>query len=109
MKKYTIGEVCKLLGVKSHVLRYWEQEFTLVAPTKSDGGHRIYSEHDVQMLFRVKYLLYEKKFTIDGARKQIWDEFSTADLNMKSKIASIRGDLLSCLSRLSEFKDKTKG
>ena len=98
MQSYSIGKVCKFLKVKPHVLRYWEQEISLLSPRKTESGRRIYTDHEIQVLFRLKYLLYERRFTIEGARRQIWQEFNTADLNLKSKIAAIRSDLLVVLS-----------
>jgi DNA-binding transcriptional MerR regulator len=65
---FKIGEVSELLGVESYVLRYWETEFAVLAPKKSGTGHRLYRRKDVELLLRIKHLLYEKKFTIEGAR-----------------------------------------
>ncbi|HTS30536.1 MAG TPA: MerR family transcriptional regulator [Bryobacteraceae bacterium] len=65
---FKIGEVSELLGVEPYVLRYWETEFTVLSPKKSGTGHRLYRRKDVELLLRIKHLLYEKKFTIEGAR-----------------------------------------
>jgi DNA-binding transcriptional MerR regulator len=65
---FKIGEVAELLGVEPYVLRYWETEFSLLSPKKSGTGHRLYRRKDVELLLRIKHLLYEKKFTIEGAR-----------------------------------------
>ncbi len=65
---FRIGEVSRLVGVKPYVLRYWEAEFPALAPTKSGAGHRFYRRKDVETLFQIKQLLYEKRFTIEGAR-----------------------------------------
>ena len=65
---FKIGEVSELLGVEPYVLRYWETEFTALAPKKSGTGHRLYRRKDVELLLRIKHLLYEKKYTIEGAR-----------------------------------------
>src|SRR5215470_11772496 len=65
---FKIGEVAELLGVEPYVLRYWETEFTVLSPKKSGTGHRLYRRKDVELLLRIKHLLYEKKFTIEGAR-----------------------------------------
>ena len=100
MESYTIGQVCRLLDVKPHVLRYWEQEVSLLAPRKTATGRRLYSDHDMQVLYRLRYLLYEKRYTIEGARKQIWAELNTANLNLKSRIAAVRSDLLAALACL---------
>jgi len=66
---FRIGEAADLLGVKPHVLRYWETEFRSIRPAKSRSGQRIYSRRDLEVLALVRHLLHEKRFTIDGARK----------------------------------------
>ncbi|MCX7258064.1 MAG: MerR family transcriptional regulator [Polaromonas sp.] len=68
---FTIGEVSGLCGVKSHVLRYWEQEFTQLRPMKRRGNRRYYQHHEVLMIRRIRELLYEQGFTISGARNQL--------------------------------------
>lgn len=68
---FRIGEVSRLTATKSYVLRYWETEFPTLKPVKSRSGHRLYRRQDVETLFEIKQLLYEKGFTIDGARKQL--------------------------------------
>ena len=68
---FKIGEVSGLLGVEPYVLRYWETEFTVLSPKKSGTGHRLYRRKDVELLLRIKHLLYEKKFTIEGARQSL--------------------------------------
>src|SRR5215467_7153699 len=71
---FKIGEVSQLLGVEPYVLRYWESEFPLLSPKKSGTGHRLYRRKDVELLLRIKHLLYEKKFTIEGARLTLQTE-----------------------------------
>ena len=66
---FRIGEVGNLLALEPYVLRYWETEFPSLAPKKSSSGHRLYRRKDVELLLRIKHLLYEKRFTIDGARQ----------------------------------------
>jgi DNA-binding transcriptional MerR regulator len=66
---FKIGEVSELLGVEPYVLRYWETEFPVLSPKKSGTGHRLYRRKDVELLLRIKHLLYEKRFTIEGARQ----------------------------------------
>jgi len=66
---FRIGEVSRLVGVPHHVLRYWESEFHSLGPKKSGKGHRLYRRKDVELLLEIKHLLYEKRFTIEGARK----------------------------------------
>jgi DNA-binding transcriptional MerR regulator len=71
---FKIGEVSELLGVEPHVLRYWESEFSVLSPKKSGTGHRLYRRKDVELLLRIKHLLYEKRFTIEGARQSLQAE-----------------------------------
>src|SRR5213080_3350775 len=71
---FRIGEVSALLGVETYVLRYWETEFPSLVPKKSGTGHRLYRRKDVELLLRIKHLLYEKRFTIEGARQSLQDE-----------------------------------
>jgi DNA-binding transcriptional MerR regulator len=66
---FRIGEVAKLAGIKPYVLRFWETEFGVLEPKKSGTGHRLYRRKDVEMVLEIKRLLYEKRFTIEGARK----------------------------------------
>jgi DNA-binding transcriptional MerR regulator len=68
---FTIGEVGELCGVKPHVLRYWEQEFTQLRPMKRRGNRRYYQHHEVLMIRRIRELLYEQGFTINGARNKL--------------------------------------
>ncbi len=68
---FRIGEVARLAAVKPYVLRFWESEFPGLGPQKSGTGHRLYRRKDVQMVFEIKRLLYEKRFTIAGARKML--------------------------------------
>jgi DNA-binding transcriptional MerR regulator len=68
---FTIGEVSELCGVKPHVLRYWEQEFTQLRPMKRRGNRRYYQHHEVLMIRRIRDLLYDQGFTISGARNKL--------------------------------------
>ena len=68
---FTIGEVSELCGVKPHVLRYWEQEFTQLKPVKRRGNRRYYQHHEVLLIRRIRELLYEEGFTISGARHRL--------------------------------------
>jgi DNA-binding transcriptional MerR regulator len=71
---FKIGEVSDLLGVEAYVLRYWETEFPVLSPKKSGTGHRLYRRKDVELLLRIKHLLYDKRFTIEGARQSLHSE-----------------------------------
>jgi len=68
---HSIGEVSRITGLKQYVLRYWESEFEMLNPQKNRAGNRIYKESDIQLLQCIQYLLYEKKYTIQGARELI--------------------------------------
>jgi len=73
---FTIGEVSDLCGVKPHVLRYWEQEFTQLKPVKRRGNRRYYQHHEVLLIRRIRELLYEEGFTISGARNRLDNAFT---------------------------------
>ena len=68
---YSIGEVCELSGLKPHVLRYWESQFDVLSPTKNRGGNRAYRSKDIEVVLLVKHLLYDEKYTIEGANKRL--------------------------------------
>ncbi len=70
---FRIGEVSKLIGVEPYVLRYWESEFQDIKPSKSKSGQRLYKRRDVELLQKIKELLYEERYTINGARKRLKD------------------------------------
>jgi DNA-binding transcriptional MerR regulator len=104
---FTIGEVSDLCGVKSHVLRYWEQEFTQLKPVKRGGNRRYYQHHEVMLIRRIRQLLYEEGFTISGARGRLDHSedsleehlpisFSVADFN----VADLRRELQGVLNIL---------
>ena len=80
---FTIGEVSDLCGVKPHVLRYWEQEFTQLKPVKRRGNRRYYQHHEVLLIRRIRELLYEQGFTISGARNKL-DSRSIEDAHLRA-------------------------
>ena len=83
---FTIGEVSELCGVKPHVLRYWEQEFTQLSPVKRRSNRRYYQRHDVLMIRQIRSLLYDQGFTITGARQRIAGEQGRADATISTQI-----------------------
>src|SRR6476620_12483343 len=83
---FTIGEVSDLCGVKPHVLRYWEQEFTQLKPVKRRGNRRYYQHHEVLLIRRIRDLLYEQGFTINGARHRL--ESETAEPRAAARAAT---------------------
>jgi DNA-binding transcriptional MerR regulator len=68
---YKIGEVSRVTGLESYVLRYWETEFPFLAPRKSKSGQRVYTKKDIDLILQIKRLLYEEKYTIDGVRRKL--------------------------------------
>ncbi|MGB5305567.1 MAG: MerR family transcriptional regulator [Gammaproteobacteria bacterium] len=83
---FTIGEVSDLCGVKPHVLRYWEQEFPQLKPVKRRGNRRYYQRQDVLMIRQIRSLLYEKGFTIGGARQKMSGEDAKEDVTQSQQI-----------------------
>ncbi|MDA3868989.1 MAG: MerR family transcriptional regulator [Gammaproteobacteria bacterium] len=83
---FTIGEVSELCGVKSHVLRYWEQEFTQLKPVKRRGNRRYYQRHDVILIRQIRSLLYDQGYTIGGARQKLTGEEVADDNNQSQQI-----------------------
>ena len=106
---FTIGEVSELCGVKPHVLRYWEQEFTQLRPVKRRGNRRYYQHHEVLLVRRIRELLYQEGFTISGARNRL-DEApgrpelpvmpSTSSSDMAPTPLSLRAELASIIEFL---------
>jgi DNA-binding transcriptional MerR regulator len=105
---YRIGEVAAIVGVKPHVLRYWEGEFRNVRPTKSSKGHRVYARRDVETLLRVRGLLHDKGYTIAGARRQLSSDAEkiarSAPLpSARSVTSAIKEELLALRSEIEAF------
>jgi len=84
---FKIGEVCELVGVQAHVLRYWETEFSTLSPQKNKSGQRSYRRRDVEIALRIKQLLYNEMFTIAGARKKLQSEQRDGS---KTKVAAVQ-------------------
>lgn len=85
---FRIGEVSRLTGTKAFVLRYWETEFPMLEPVKSDSGHRMYRREDIETVFEIKRLLYDEGFTIAGARRHLAEQAGGAELNSGSSAAA---------------------
>ena len=83
---FTIGEVSDLCGVKPHVLRYWEQEFTNLKPVKRRGNRRYYQRQDVIVIRQIRSLLYDQGFTIGGARQKLTGEEARSDVSQSQQI-----------------------
>jgi len=95
---FKVGEVSMLTGVPAYVLRFWETEFSRIRPTRSPSGQRLYRKCDVELILKIKYLLWEKKFTIAGARKQL---IATGDHRRNTPRAA-------CSDTLEEIRDELR-
>ncbi len=95
---YSIGEVGRLTGLQPHVLRFWETEFKELAPQKSDSGRRIYNLKDIDIILRIKKLLYQKKYTIEGAKNAMLE--ASGDSPRQTQIAFISNDFREVISRI---------
>jgi DNA-binding transcriptional MerR regulator len=96
MTLYGIGELEKLLGVKAHVIRYWEKEIPLIRSRRDHGGRRVYAKRDLLLFFRLKHLLYVRRFTIQGAREQLFREYAGENVSqdLKAGIEALRSELV---------------
>ena len=99
---FTIGEVSELCGVKPHVLRYWEQEFTQLKPVKRRGNRRYYQHHEVLLVRRIRELLYNQGFTISGARNRLDDGVPAEPAGAGEALSpqALRAELTSIISML---------
>jgi DNA-binding transcriptional MerR regulator len=104
MRTYSIGEVADMLGVKPHVIRYWEQEVPLLAPRKGLSGRREYTSRDLRLLLRLRHHLYRNRFTLEGARQQLWSEIHAMPPATQTLIAQVRDDLMDCWVRLRKLR-----
>jgi DNA-binding transcriptional MerR regulator len=83
---FRIGEVSQIVGVEPYVLRYWESEFRGLSPKKSSSGQRMFRKKDVELLLRIRELLYDRKFTIDGARKVLAESVSKSTSEVQAEL-----------------------
>ncbi len=97
MKSWGIGEVARLLGVKPHVIRYWESELPLLSAPKGPTGRREYSGHEVELLLKVRHLLHERKYTLEGARRAMWADLEGSGADRRAKLSEIRAELVDAL------------
>ena len=98
---FRIGEVCEIVGVEPYVLRFWETEFKFLAPGKSKSGHRVYRKKDVEMVLKIKELLYVRRFTIEGARKQLGGKGKAVEPPDRDRmLAQVRDELKEILALL---------
>lgn len=108
MTNYSIGQVEEITGVKSHVLRYWEEVIPGFAPQKDFGGRRVYSQKEVDMIIRLNFLINEKKFTIEGARNQIIAESQiiSENFDLMQNIQELRQNLSEALLTIKKYRSK---
>jgi DNA-binding transcriptional MerR regulator len=102
---FTIGEVSELCGVKPHVLRYWEQEFTQLKPVKRRGNRRYYQHHEVLLIRRIRDLLYEQGFTISGARNRLDEGVSGNGRALAARAEAGRPDLAAIKNEIKSIID----
>jgi len=100
---FTIGEVSELCGVKPHVLRYWEQEFTQLKPVKRRGNRRYYQHHEVLLIRRIRDLLYEQGFTISGARNRLDEGLSSNGRALAARTEAGKADLVAIKSEIKSI------
>lgn len=82
---FSIGEVCELTGLKPHVLRYWESQFKFLSPAKNRSGNRVYQRREIDLILFVKHLLYDEKYTIEGARQKVDEHRKGGDLKAMAR------------------------
>ncbi len=103
---YSIGEVCDLTGIQAHVLRYWETRFELLRPVKNQAGNRVYRPREVELVLLLKRLLYEDKYTVEGARQELARMRRTGGLQEARKSAlapELRSQLKNDLAELMDI------
>lgn len=94
MGLYSAADAARLLRVKIHVIRYWEREIPLIQPKKNTQGKRLYSDRDLQILIRLKHLLYDRHFTLEGAREELLRELSGEQQDTLARLSALRSQLM---------------
>lgn len=103
---YSISEVCRMTGLRPHVLRYWESQFSILKPQKNRAGNRTYRKREIEIIFMIKHLLYDKRFTIEGAREEMKSlkkqfspqtELPLEDIRKDELLSYVRSELRSIL------------
>ena len=102
---FSIGEVCEISGLKPHVLRYWETQFKELSPSKNRAGNRVYRAREIKLIELVKQLLYEEKYTIDGARQKLDQMRDDGDLEEAAGLALDRQALRKIQAGLDEIRE----
>jgi DNA-binding transcriptional MerR regulator len=106
---FSIGEVCALTDLKPHVLRYWESQFRFLNPAKNRSGNRVYKSREVELIMLVKHLLYNEKYTIEGARLRIEQYRKSGDLKSQASRAASRTTLRELRDQLDEVLELLDG
>ncbi len=105
---YSIGEVCELVDLKPHVLRYWETQFPVLNPSKNRSGNRVYQRKEIKLIQLVKQLLYDEKYTIEGAKQKL-DQLRRGGSIQTASTAALDHDTIESLRReLAEIRDLLK-
>ena len=109
---YSISEIAEMIGLKPHILRYWEGEFPMLKPRKNRAGNRAYTERDIKIVEHIKQLLYDERYSIEGAKKRLKEDreqineqlsFHFETVKRKSEIEEIRGELLKVIEMVKEL------
>jgi DNA-binding transcriptional MerR regulator len=106
---FSIGEVCALTDLKPHVLRYWESQFRFLNPAKNRSGNRVYKSREVELIMLVKHLLYNEKYTIEGARLRIEQYRKTGEIKTQASRAASRTTLRELRDQLDEVLELLDG
>ncbi|MCG3205898.1 MAG: hypothetical protein KCHDKBKB_02621 [Elusimicrobia bacterium] len=112
---YTIGDVCKLTGIKPHILRYWESQFKLLRPARRYSGHRKYTQREIDLITRIKQLVVDRRFTLEGAKRELNRLYSSRPqpaphgqtaISAIPALQEIKNDIEACLSLLTPGKNE---
>jgi len=103
---YRVGEVGQLVGVESYVLRYWEKMFPQLKPEKDENGQRVYTKSDINVVLRIKNLLYEERYTIDGARKRLKEDSKYKGVKDIQELLTILKNIKNTLQEVSAILEK---
>src|SRR3979490_2834544 len=106
---FSIGEVCALTDLKPHVLRYWESQFRFLNPAKNRSGNRVYKSREVELIMLVKHLLYNEKYTIEGARLRIEQYRKSGELKTQASRAASRTTLRELRDQLDQVLELLDG
>ncbi|HOT61442.1 MAG TPA: MerR family transcriptional regulator [Treponemataceae bacterium] len=107
MAEFTIGEVERLTGLKAHVLRYWEEAIPLIRPRKDDQGRRFYRERDIELIQRVRYLVQERKYSLEGAGERLLSELTDERLaEPRARIDEARAELINLYALVRKWEER---